>query len=52
LNNAVFFEGWAGQECPGYLFVPRISNAPCCCGDGSPEHAAPHPEVGQRRATS
>jgi hypothetical protein len=20
LNNAVFFEGWAGQECPGYLF--------------------------------
>ena len=22
LNNAVFFEGWAGQECSGYLFVP------------------------------
>jgi hypothetical protein len=21
LNNDVFFEGWAGQECPGYLFV-------------------------------
>ncbi len=24
LNNAVFFEGRAGQECPGYLFVPRV----------------------------
>jgi hypothetical protein len=27
LDNDVFFEGWAGQECPGYLFVRRVSNA-------------------------
>ena len=27
LNNAVFFEGWAGQECPGYLFVHGVRNA-------------------------
>ena len=27
LNNAVFFVGWAGQECPGYLFVHGVKNA-------------------------
>jgi len=27
LNNAVFFEGWAGQECPGYLFVLGVRHA-------------------------
>ena len=27
LNNAVFFEVWAGQECPGYLFVLGVRNA-------------------------
>ena len=26
-KNIVFFEGWAGQECPGYLFVLGVWNA-------------------------
>ena len=26
LDNAVFFVGWAGQECPGYLFVHGVKN--------------------------
>jgi|GEM_PF-2485304 len=39
LNNAVFFEGWAGQECPGYLFVPRRQE---CSGYlWSPRHSCP-----------
>jgi hypothetical protein len=28
------------------------ANAPFCCADGSPEHAAPRPEVGQRPRTT
>ena len=27
VNNEMFFEVWAGQECPGYLFVLGVSNA-------------------------